>query len=548
MQSANTFALGKITGVRFTNVKGDLYGGITAAVVALPLALAFGVASGAGAIAGLYGAIFVGLFAALFGGTATQVSGPTGPMTVVMASVLTHFAGQPALAFTTVILGGLMQVLFGSLRLGRYVAFVPFTVISGFMSGIGCIIIAIELAPLFGHPAAQGGVLAAITSIPHAISNPVVDATLIGLATLAIVIFTPKAIARLIPAPLIALIIGTLGVLWFLPNAPVIGEIPTGLPAPIVPEIDLNSLSHMLMSAFVLALLGTIDSLLTSLIADNVTGDQHSSDKELIGQGIGNMVAGLFGGIPGAGATMRTMVNIRAGGRTPLSGVIHSLILLALVAGMAPLAEHIPLAVLAGILLKVGWDIIDWDYLRRLRGANRTGIVVMLTVLVLTVLVDLIVAVGVGIIMASLISASKMSPNQLKQLRIVGKDWDNLPMASEERAILADASGHIMMVHFDGAFSFCSAKGLTRIVPDFHDERAILLDCTQTISFDTSTVMSIDALVQRAHSQNIAVVVAGAGNDAVHLLERMRVLDAVPQEYRFAERLDALQFAKKLCQ
>jgi len=542
MSAAKGFRLSDISDVRFTNVRGDLYGGITAAVVALPLALAFGVASGAGAIAGLYGAIFVGLFAALFGGTPSQVSGPTGPMTVVMASIFTSFADRPELAFTTVMLGGALQILFGVLRLGRYVSFVPFTVISGFMSGIGCIIIAIEVAPLFGHPASKQGVLYAITSIPHAISNLNMDATIIGLATLAIVIFTPKAIAKLIPSPLIALIVGTLGVVWALPTAPVIGDIPTGLPQPIIPMLTLSDLGAVISSAFVLALLGTIDSLLTSLIADNVTGTHHRSDKELVGQGIGNIVAGLFGGIPGAGATMRTMVNIRAGGRTPLSGIIHALILFALVAGLAPLAEHIPLAVLAGILLKVGWDIIDWDYLRRLRGANRTGIVVMVTVLLLTVLVDLIMAVGVGIIMASLISASKMSPNQLKQLRISGKDWEDLPLEEEERDILRKAEGKILVVHFDGAFSFCSAKGLGRAVPDFRDEKAILIDCSQTISFDTSTMMSIDALIQRAHAQGLSVAISGIDNSAAQKLQDMRVLDSIPTENRFVKRAEALKF------
>ncbi len=546
MGSANGSMLGAITGVRFNNLRGDLYGGVTAAIVALPLALAFGVASGVGAIAGLYGAIFVGLFAALFGGTNTQVSGPTGPMTVVMASIFTHFADRPALAFTTVMLGGALQIAFGVLKLGRYVAFVPFTVISGFMSGIGCIIIAIEVAPLFGHEASKHGVLNAIEMIPAAVSNPNWDATIVGLATLAIVCFTPKAIARIVPSPLIALIVGTLAVVFFLGGAPVIGEIPTGLPTPHVPHITLGTFSQILMSAFILALLGTIDSLLTSLIADNVTGTHHNSDKELIGQGIGNVVAGLFGGIPGAGATMRTMVNIRAGGRTALSGTIHALVLLALVAGLAPLAEKIPLAVLAGILLKVGYDIIDWDYLKRLKGDDITGIAVMVTVLVLTVLVDLIMAVGVGIIMASMLSAARMSDEQVKNLLVIGKDWESVPMTDVDRAVLASAKGRIMLVHFNGAFSFCSAKRITLAVPDFQDEKAIVIDCSDQTSFDTSSVMAIDALVQRALSQNVAVIVAGAGNDAVSHLEAMRVLDDVPAENRLPTRTQALKRAAEL--
>jgi SulP family sulfate permease len=546
MDTAKPSLFGAITDVRFTNLRGDLYGGVTAAIIALPLALAFGVASGAGAIAGLYGAIFVGFFAALFGGTKTQVSGPTGPMTVVMASIFTHFADRPALAFTTVILGGALQIVFGVLKLGRYVAFVPFTVISGFMSGIGCIIMIIEIAPLFGHPGSKHGVLEALTEIPQAVGNPAMDATIIGLITLGIVVFTPRVIARLVPPPLIALVAGTLGALWFLPGAPVIGDIPTGLPQPILPHLTLATLSQVLVSAFVLALLGTIDTLLTSLIADAVTGTHHKSDKELIGQGIGNMMAGLFGGIPGAGATMRTMVNIRAGASTPLSGVIHALILFALVAGLAPLAEHIPLAVLAGILLKVGWDIIDWDYLKRLRGAHRTGILIMATVLVLTVLVDLIMAVAIGIIMAALISASKMSDVQLKQFSVVGKDWESLPLDKEESSLLAKGKGRILLIRFTGAFSFCSAKAISRAVPEFQDERVVVIDCCEATGFDTSTVMTIDALVQRSLSQNIAVVVAGEGREATSLLARMRVLDAVPAENRLPGRIAALRRAAEL--
>ncbi|MGB1092930.1 MAG: SulP family inorganic anion transporter, partial [Oceanobacter sp.] len=361
-----------ITGLHFGNLKGDLFGGVTAAVVALPLALAFGVSSGAGAIAGVYGAILTGFFAALFGGTPSQVSGPTGPMTVVMAGVFTQFVAidpetGPALAFTVVMLSGLFQIGFGVIRLGQYIAMVPFPVISGFMSGIGVIIISLQLAPLLGH-AAQSSVVNSLVSLPENLASLNSTALMLGVLTLVIVMRCPARLARWIPSHLLALLIVTplSLVLFSSADLAVIGAIPTGLPELRLPTMSAELASQMVLSALMLAALGSIDSLLTSLVADNMTRSHHDSDRELIGQGIGNTVAGLFGGLPGAGATMRTVVNIRAGGSTPISGATHAVVLLVMVLGASPLAEEIPHAVLAGILIKVGIDIIDWDFLRRL--------------------------------------------------------------------------------------------------------------------------------------------------------------------------------------
>ena len=336
-----------IHGLHLRNVRGDIYGGLTAAVVALPLGLAFGVSSGAGPIAGLYGAIFVGLFAALFGGTPSQISGPTGPMTVVMALIFTEYCALdpvrgPALAFTIVIMGGGLQILFGALRLGRYINYVPQPVISGFMTGIGVIIITLQLGPLLGHAAASRP-LAALQSLPAAIAQPVEPTLWLGLVTLGIVYFTPSRIGRLLPAPLIALIAGTVLLTFVVPDnrVAILGDIPTGLPDLHLPTFSLVLLPGMIKSALILALLGAIDSLLTSLVADNITRTHHDSDRELIGQGVGNAIAGLFGGLPGAGATMRTMVNVRAGGRTPLSGALHAVVLLSVVLGLGGIASSI---------------------------------------------------------------------------------------------------------------------------------------------------------------------------------------------------------------
>jgi len=316
-----------------SNLRGDIYGGITAAIIALPLALAFGVSSGAGPIAGMYGAIFVGIFAALFGGTPSQISGPTGPMTVVMAATFTQYTAYdpimgPALAFTVVMMGGLFQILFGVLKLGKYIELVPFPVVSGFMSGIGVIIIILQLPAFFGYATPSGGIIASLKALPEFILNPINQAMILGAISLIIASFLPNKINRIIPAPLLALICGTLIFLFLFPEkiASTLGNIPTGFPSPQKPTFEASLITDMIKSALVLAVLGAIDSLLTSLVADNLTRTHHNSDKELIGQVIGNTVAGIFGGLPGASTTMRTVVNIRAGGQTKISGVLHAVI------------------------------------------------------------------------------------------------------------------------------------------------------------------------------------------------------------------------------
>ena len=301
----------------FSNLRGDTFGGLTAGIIALPLALAFGEASGAGPIAGIWGAILVGFFAALFGGTPTNVSGPTGPMVVVFAAVFSSLSGSLSLIFAAVVLAGIMQVLLGVFKMGQYVRLVPYPVVSGFMSGIGCIIIALQLSRLFGHEPDGGGTIPALTAIPGALADPNISAVEIGLITLVTIFAWPTAWGKFVPGPLAALLIGTVASL-FLTGAPLLGDIPIGFPSFVMPEFTAATFSIVLEAAILLAVLGAIDSLLTSLVADNMTRTRHYSDQELIGQGIGNTFAGLFGGVPCAGATMRTVINIKAGGKTKL--------------------------------------------------------------------------------------------------------------------------------------------------------------------------------------------------------------------------------------
>jgi SulP family sulfate permease len=533
-----------IHGLRFNNLRGDIFGGLTAAVVALPLALAFGVASGAGPLAGLYGAIFVGFFAALFGGTPTQISGPTGPMTVVMAAIFVKFSHDPALAFTVVIMGGGFQILFGAMRLGRYIALVPFPVISGFMSGIGCIIMILQFAPLIGATPSIGGVLDTVTSLPGILANAEWQAAAVGLLALTIASFTPRPIASLVPSSLIALIVGTSLVWLFLPEASVLGNIPSGIPTPHLPHWTWTALPDMISSALILALLGSIDSLLTSLVADNITRTSHHSNRELIGQGIGNMIAGLFGGIPGAGATMRTVINVRTGGETPISGMLHAIILLAVLLVLGPVAEHIPHAVLAGILFKTGIDIIDWGYLRRVFRAPHAGVIIMLVTLILTVFVDLIIAVAVGTIAASLLFVKRMSVWQLSNVR--DGNSSSLPVNDDERETIERLSPRMQYYHFSGPLSFGAAKGINdRLSIDISNE-VLILDLADVAFVDTSASVGFEAIIAKAQDAGLAVLVVRSGLVVMRVFERLGIAATIGTDNLFPDRRTALMQAEML--
>jgi SulP family sulfate permease len=533
------------------NLRGDIYGGITAAVVALPLAMAFGVASGLGPIAGLYGAIAVGFFAAVFGGTDPQVSGPTGPMTVVMGAIVAEHAQNLPEAFAIVFLGGLLQIAFGMLRLGRYIAYTPYSVVSGFMTGIGVIIIVIETLPFIGHPTAAGGPVGTLQTWLHLQGGVNTDALLLGLFGLGMVVFWPERLARLLPSPLAALIAGSLLATFVLTDAPIIGEVPTGLPELQLPALSLEGLPRILQPAFILALLGSIDSLLTSLVADSITRDRHDSDRELIGQGIGNMAAGLIGGLPGAGATMRTVVNVRAGGRTPLSGALHALVLLALVLGLGPLAEHIPHAILAAILLKVGWDIIDWGYLKRLKRAPRDKAFVMLVTLLLTVFVDLITAVAVGLILAGFITARWNAEEELKGIAHLASpdDAEDHQLSAAEREALREAQGKVALVRLRGRFSYASARELVRRASTVDSDiahGAVIYDFTDATRLDTSAALAVEELLLIAEEAGIACVICGLSGEAERTLKDLRVLDKIAPSRVLADRRQAIALACEL--
>ena len=527
--------------------RGDLFGGITSAVVALPVALAFGIASGLGAAAGMYGAIAVGFFASVFGGTRSQISGPTPSMTVAMAVILSTHASTLPEALTVVILAGLIQVLLGVLRIGRFVVYTPHVVVSGFMSGIGIIIMLIQLLPFLGAPTSPEGPMGALRSLPAAIAQTNPSALAIALLALGITIFWPRRASRVAPAPLVALLAGAgLGILW-LDGAPVIGSIPMGLPAPMLELPSLDFLLGALEPAIILALLGAVDSLLTSLIADSMTGTRHKPDKELVGQGLGNMVSGLFGGMPGAGATIGTVTNIRAGGSTPVSGAIRAAFLLALLLGLGDYVEPIPHAVLAGILMKIGWDIVDWRLLARIHRLRRDHLVVMLLTLALTVVVDLVTAVAIGLIVAGMNHARQLRGLELDSVISIPV-LDRTFFATEKDMAIDDPlQARVGMVALRGTLTVASSRNLVSVIgADIKEHEIVIFDFSGAQYLDDSAAMVIEQLLEVARDADTEAIVVGLSGSVADMIKTLDVLSSVPPEQVVGELAEARPIARRL--
>jgi SulP family sulfate permease len=539
--------------IRLDNLRGDLFGGLTAAVIALPMALAFGVASGAGPEAGLYGAILVGLFAALFGGTPTLMSEPTGPMTVVMTAVIAKLiATNPengmAMAFTVVMLAGVFQMVFSALRLGRYVTLMPYIVISGFMSGIGLILIILQLPALLGHASPGGGVMGSLGALPSLLADVRLPELGLALLTLGFLFFMPRRLRRLVPPQLVALVVGTLLSLWLLGADEVrrIGVIDTGLPSLQLPVFSAEQWESILVDALVLAMLGSIDALLTSMIADSLTRQEHHSDKELMGQGLGNLVSGLFGGLPGAGATMGTVVNIQAGGRTALAGLVRAGILIVVVLWAAGLTAHIPLAVLAGIAFKVGVDIIDWGFIRRAHRVSTRGALIMYGVVGLTVFVDLIVAVGIGLFVANILTIRRLAELQEETVCVCaggGEQPTETCLGDEEVALLQGGGGRLALLHLSGPLIFGAAQALRRQEPGLEDAGAIVIDLAEVPHLGVTTSLALEGIVRDAVGRGAPVYLGGTQPQPRRRLERLGLHQAVPEEQWVADRLAGLQGA-----
>lgn len=542
--------------INFRHFRGDLFGGITAAVIALPMALAFGVASGAGPTAGLYGAVIVGFFAALFGGTPTLISEPTGPMTVIMTAVianLTTAVDDPdkglAMAFTVVMMAGVFQILFGVLRLGKYVTLMPYTVISGFMSGIGIILVILQLAPFLGQKAPKGGVLGTLGALPDLLLNINLAALALSGLTVAVIVLipivVPTQLKKWLPPQLVALLLGTLISVWFFSdsgtNLDRIGVIEAGLPTLRMPVFTGSELQLMLVDALILGVLGCIDALLTSVVADSLTRTEHNSNKELIGQGLGNLFSGLFGGLAGAGATMGTVVNIQTGGRTALSGLIRAMILMAVVLWAAPLTKNIPLAVLAGIALKVGIDIIDWDFLKRAHQVSWKGTAIMYGVIALTVFVDLMVAVGIGIFIANILTIDRLTMLQSKSVKAITDADDEIHLTNEEKKLLDQGQGRILLFHLSGPMIFGVAKAISREQKALKYCEALILDLSDVPHMGVTSSLSIENAIQEALEKGCSIFIVGAAGQTKRRLGKLGVWEQIPPQNFLADRAEALR-------
>ena len=544
--------------INATNIRGDVFGGLTAAVIALPMALAFGIAVGnasgapeVGAAAGLWGAVIIGLVASLFGGTPTLISEPTGPMTVVFTSVVISFASTAespekalAMAFTVGVLAGIFQILFGLFRLGRYITMMPYTVISGFMSGIGIILVLLQLAPFLGQDP-KGGVIGTLSQLPALIQGTRPMELLLAVITLAILWFTPSSLKKFCPPQLLALLVGTLLAVTAFQGAGLrtIPEFSAEFPSFSLPDFSGGQIRMMVVNAAVLGMLGCIDALLTSVVADSLTRTEHDSNKELIGQGLANVASGLFGALPGAGATMGTVVNIQAGGRTALSGVVRAMVLMLVVLLASPFASRIPLAVLAGIALKVGIDIIDWEFLKRAHHLSLKAAVITYGVILLTVLVDLITAVGIGVFVANVLTIDRMSALQSRRVKTISTTDDDVELSSEEQSLLDQAAGKVLLFQLAGPMIFGVAKAISREHNAIGNCQAVVFDLSEVSHLGVTAAIALENAVKEAIEVGRQVFMVGATGSTENRLRKLKLLDRLPAENITADRLQAISLA-----
>lgn len=517
---------------------GDIFGGITAGIVALPLALAFGVQSGLGAAAGLYGAIAVGILAAIFGGTATQISGPTGPMTVVSAAVIASLIalkGDLASALPSILLcfmlAGFFQILLGLTGAGKYIKYIPYPVVSGFMTGIGVIIIVLQLFPMLGH-ISPGNIIDIFKNLGTPLSDINFYALLLAALSIAIIYLFPK-ITKAIPSVLVALIIVSLIPIFIPMDVRIIGDIPSGLPAI---RLELFSafgrLDMIILSALTLAALGTIDSLLTSVVADNITRTTHNSNKELIGQGIGNMGSALIGGIPGAGATMRTLVNIRAGGKSKVSGVIHGLVLLLILLGLGKFASQIPLPVLSGILITVGIGIIDTRGIKHLRKVTRVDAVVMIIVLVLTVFVDLLQAVAAGMIISSVLFMKRVGDiSQEQSVSTIDGDEEVSGALHDAYAIPEEIQKYVSIKQINGPLFFGNNDYFHVLSQQISStSKVLLIDMRLVPYIDQSGLYTMENIILHLEQKKIQVFLLGLQTQPKDMMKNINLIPDLVDE------------------
>jgi len=470
-------------------------------------------------------------------------------MTVVFTAVIAKLvASDPvngmAMAFTVVILAGLFQILFGALRLGKYVTLMPLTVISGFMTGIGIILIILQIGPILGQASPSGGVISILQNVPDLVAGIQIHETTLAVLTVAILFFMPARFKRYIPAQLVALIVGTLVSIMLLNNADIrrIGEIPTGLPEFSLPAFSIDQWQIMLVDAIVLGMLGCIDALLTAVIADNLTRKQHNSDRELVGQGIGNFMSGMFGGLPGAGATMGTVVSIQAGAQTPLAALVRVGVLLVVVLWAAGLTSVIPLAVLAGIALKVGIDIIDWRFLKRAHLISGKGALITYGVIALTVFVDLIAAVGIGLFVANVMTITRLSELQTDDVKsTTGADDTDLELSQREKQLLETAEGKVMLLQLSGSMIFGASRAVTQKKSETEHCNVLVVDISKVLHLGVSVALALEELILDMTRTGKEVCIVSGQGQPLQRMERMGLLKVIPKENIFENRIHALE-------
>lgn len=603
-------------GFDFTHLRGDFFGGLTAGIVALPLALAFGVQSGLGPSAGLYGAIFIAFFAALFGGTNTQISGPTAPMTalstLIVAGIIASFDGDVSKALPSILmvflLSGLLQIALGMIGLGKYIKYMPYPVVSGFMTAIGVIILITQIAPAIGYypgddtkyvetfkPLAEEtilegilldevdegilvlenfeetikrakeitptaisdksqklaadsgkGVIGSILTLPNALRNINLLELLLTLATI-MIIYGFKRITTAIPSALVALLVVS-GVAYFVGwDYYPIKEIPSGFPKPqwnMFTDLSFASISPYLLSAVILSFLGAIDSLLTSIVADNMTKTKHQPNKELIGQGIGNSIAAFFGGLPGAGATIRTVVNINSGGKTRLSGMIAGVLLLTILLALGPVASKIPAAVLAGILITVGIGVMDYKGLKAIPFMPSSEVAILLVVLVLSTFWNLVYAVGIGLVIAALIFMKKIGDFTAKKSGV--KSLDESPW-TDELDLPKNLQEEVFIKHVEGPLFFgytSDFQDLANQIPDTAD--ALVIRMEKSDYMDQSGLYAMEDIVLDLTNKGVRVLFVGVPEQPRYMMERVDLIpNLIPEDRIFATFEPCLEWIKE---
>ena len=529
-------------------LRGDVAGGVSAAAISITPAATFGVVSGLGAASGIYGALAVGLFVGVFERSRPQMGSVTSVLAVAMAAVVATHADTVADAFTIVMLAGVFQLVLSVLRIGSYVTYTPYSVIAGFTSGIGVMMVISMFSAFLGDPVKITKPLNAIRSWPNALDAFDAGTLLIGLVALAVSVLWPKRWRRFLPAMVAAMLAGTLLSVAWLSDVPTLEGIPRSLPELQRPNLSLSFLASAVVPALTIALLSTVRGLLASLAVDAQTRTQLDPDKGLLGTGIGNLASGLIGGLPGNLTFVSSILAYRMGARTPISPIVRSLTLLVLVLGLAPLLAYVPHAALAGMLAVLGWQLIDWRFLARLRRVQREHLLIMLTTLGITIFVDLVTAVAVGLIVAGMIGARQFERLQLDSVVSVPVlDQIFLYGQSPQTHGISPYSARVGIVKLRGRFTVASSSKLIRIIgDDIVGHEVVILDFSETDHIDDSAALVIEQLIDTAAVGNATCIIVGLERAPAATLASLDVLRRIPDDHIVASLDDARDVAREL--